>query len=290
MESLSDAAERVRRWATEVMDPRTPRSASRLLVDLGRQYAWPWWNVLLAQPALRQLPAGTPAVAASAAVWALVRGHGESIGPVPWITTDDAAAGRIALPHQRRRPRRPPARAAIGVRTVWIEPIAVPAAAVTDASALAVRAHDTARTWGLLMPHRRQPFDHLVSVGRHLLQLGVPGHSLPSLFTGPGQTRPLDPGWIATAAAVALVSAHQARAALEPAGIADEAAATLTATARRCDPGAAALRNLHWISALTSELLQVIGRPHGWNGGLLTVACSGTTPGDSSPLTEREIS
>src|SRR5664279_6101108 len=67
----------------------------QLAGDLGRQYAWPWWNTLLSQPVLAALGDGVPAVAASPAQWALA-GTMPSVDLVPWLVPVCAATRIMA--------------------------------------------------------------------------------------------------------------------------------------------------------------------------------------------------
>lgn len=277
---------------TEVRTAATEAFASlavtqQVLTDLGRQYAWPWWNVLLAQPTLRLLRDGTPVVAAVRELWSECGDQPASVGPVPWIPADSIANPLVRLPRQARQSG--PRAVSWSVHQVWLEPTVVVGGTVDGVESLVQRSRDTARQWGLLLP-RSEPFDVIVRVARHVVQLGFdssgphPGLFLPDVAAD----GPLNPRWLSEAAASIVLAAHRAPGVLGPAGITADLAEQMVPARDRGTPvgAAAAVRNLHWTTSLAHQLLRIIGRPAGWNGGLLTLASTGTMPG---PIRTTEV-
>lgn len=294
----SDLVHAVTCWAAATVTD--PGELPVIVSDLGRQYAWPWWNVLLAQPALRELSGGGPAVAATGEVWSLL-GHVPGAGPIHWLNpvytvTRGPADGRpsVVLPPGTASPR--------GVRSwrrrepqavqsiqVWIEATRVPDPRSYMAWQLATAAAEAARVTSVLCPPAAQPFDVICRIAMQLLALGIgdPDSCPAPLMHGLPVASPAPASAVAAAAAQALLAAHRLTLPLLPAGTAGEIAAAIASHAHRLDDQqvtALGVRTLHSISELLHTLLGMLGRP-AWNGGLLTLACTGDSQLSAPRLT-----
>src|SRR5664279_5169171 len=154
----------VRRRAAEVAE--SGELWVRLAGDLGRQYAWPWWNTLLSHPVLAAFGDGVPAVAASPAQWALA-GTMPAVNLVPWLvpvgtaTRTMAGSGRPLVPGEFGSP---------GERIQWrhrlsglrAEQVVIEATrtgSTPDAGRLVAAARSAAWVWGLTVAGPAQPFD-----------------------------------------------------------------------------------------------------------------------------------
>ena len=190
----------------------------RLAGDLGRQYAWPWWNTLLSHPVLAALGDGVPAVAASPAQWALA-GTMPSVDLVPWLvpvgaaTRTMAGSGRLLVPGKAGSP---------GERIQWrhglsglrAEQVVIEATrmrSTPDAGRLVDAARSAAWVWGLAVAEPAQPFDLLVALAQHALMSGVmAGWTVPPvlLVDLPAAGEPGDRLLLAISAAVGFLAAH----------------------------------------------------------------------------------
>src|SRR5664279_3584207 len=256
----------------------------RLAGDLGRQYAWPWWNTLLSQPVLAALGDGVPAVAASPAQWALA-GTMPSVDLVPWLVPVCAAtrtmtgSGRPMLPGQFNSP---------GDRIQWrhglsglrAEQVVIEATrmrSTPDAGRLVDAARPAAWVWGLTVAEPAQPFDRLVALAQHALTSGVmAGSTVPPvlLVDLPAAGEPGDRLLLAISAAVGFLAAHGVSGVFGPAGLPQELADradTAFTDVPRWVRAAAVLTACHAVQVLITVLLRVVGVPV-WRGGLLTMA------------------
>ncbi|WP_154674215.1 hypothetical protein [Nakamurella lactea] len=259
-----------------------------VVAGLGRQYGWPWWNVLLAQPALRQLGRGEFAVAATADVWSLI-GHTPAAGPIDWLTpsitlTRSHGPARPAMPRGAGAPgglrswrRRTPGD--LAGSQVWIEATHAPDPRPYVAGQLVERAREAARIESVLLPRSAQPFEIITRTALQLLASGVgdPEHCPAPVLVGLPQVRPAPATAVAAAAAWAVLAAHRVTLPLLPAGTPDDIAAAFAVAVQPLDwaqSAALGARTLHSISELLQTLLGMLGRPP-WNGGLLTLASTG---------------
>src|SRR5664280_616 len=229
---LSLAALEVRRRAAEVAE--SGELWVRLAGNLGRQYAWPWWNTLLSRPVLAALGDGVPAVAASPAQWALA-GTMPTVGLVPWLvpvcaaTRTAAGSGRPLVPGKAGSP---------GERIQWrhtlaglrAEQVVIEATrmrSTPDAGRLVDAARSAAWVWGLTVAESAQPFDLLVGLAEHALMPGVLAGSTvpqPLLVDLPADNATGDRWLLAISAAVGFLAAHGVSGVFGPAGLPQELA------------------------------------------------------------------
>jgi len=279
---LALAALDVRRRAAEVA--HSGELWVRLAGDLGRQYAWPWWNTLLSHPVLAALGDGVPAVAASPAQWALA-GTMPTVELVPWLVPVGAATRTMA---GSGRPLMPGEFGSPGDRIQWrhglsglrAEQVVIEATrmrSTPDAGRLVDAAWSAAWVWGLTVAAPAQPFDLLVALAQHALTSGVvAGSTVPPvlLVDLPTVDVPGDRLLLAISAAVGFLAAHGVSGVFGPAGLpqelaqrADTAFTGLPRSARE----AAVLTACNAVQVLITMLLRVVGVPQ-WRGGLLTTA------------------
>jgi len=276
------AALEVRRRAAEVAE--SGELWVRLAGDLGRQYAWPWWNTLLSRPVLAALGDGVPAVTASPAQWALA-GTTPSVGLVPWLvpvgaaTRTVAGSGRPLLPGQFGSPgdRIQWRHALTGLRAEQVVIEATRMRSTPEAGRLVDAARSAAWVWGLTVAEPAQPFDLLVALAQHALTSGVmAGSTVPQvlLVDLPAAGEPGDRLLLAISAAVGFLAAHGVSGVFGPAGLpqelaqrADTAFTGLPLRAR----AATVLTSCNAVQVLITVLLRVVGVPV-WRGGFLTMA------------------
>ena len=279
---LALAALEVRRRAAEVA--HSGELWVRLAGDLGRQYAWPWWNTLLSRPVLAALGRGIPAVAASPAQWALA-GTMPTVDLVPWLVPVGAATRTMA---GSGRPLVPGKAGSPGDRIQWrhglsglrAEQVVIEATrmrSTQDAGRLVDAARSAAWVWGLTVAEPAQPFDLLVALAQHALTSGVlAGSTMPKvlLVDLPAAGEPGDRLLLAISAAVGFLAAHGVSGVFGPAGLpqelvqrADKAFTGLPRWVR----AVTVLTSCNAVQVLISVLLRVVGVPE-WRGGLLTMA------------------
>src|SRR5664279_397964 len=197
---LALAVLEVRRRAAEVAE--SGERWVRLAGDLGRQYAWPWWNSLLTQPLLAALGDGVPAVAASPAQWALA-GTMPSVDLVPWLvpvgaaTRTMAGSGRLLVPGEFGSPgdRIQWRQGLTGLRAEQVVIEVTRMRSTPDAGRLVDAARSAAWVWGLTVAGPAQPFDLLVALAQQALTSGVvAGSTVPQvLLVGlPAHSGPAD--------------------------------------------------------------------------------------------------
>ncbi|HEY5148369.1 MAG TPA: hypothetical protein VIJ23_00795, partial [Mycobacterium sp.] len=229
---LALAALEVRRRAAEVAE--SGELWVRLAGDLGRQYAWPWWNTMLSRPVLAALGDGVPAVTASPAQWALA-GTTPTVDLVPWLvpvgtaTRTMTGSGRPLVPGKAGSP---------GERIQWrhglaglrAEQVVIEATRIRstqDAGRLVDAARSAAWVWGLTVAPAAQPFDLLVALAQHALTSGVmAGSTVPQvlLVDLPAAGEPGDRLLLAISAAVGFLAAHGVSGVFGPAGLPQELA------------------------------------------------------------------
>src|SRR5450755_4407649 len=229
---LALAVLEVRRRAAEVAE--SGELWVRLAGDLGRQYAWPWWNTLLTQPVLAALGRGIPAVAASPAQWELA-GTTPTVDLVPWLvpvwttTRTMAGSGRPLVPGEFGSPgeriqwRHRPS----GLRAEQVVIEATPMRSTPDAGRLVDAARSAAWVWGLPVAAPAQPFDLLVALAQQALMSGVlAGSTVPPvlLVDLPADSGPGDRWLLAISAAVGFLAAHGVSGVFGPAGLPQELA------------------------------------------------------------------
>ena len=279
---LALAALDVRRRAAEVA--HSGELWVRLAGDLGRQYAWPWWNTLLTRPVLAALGDGVPAVAASPAQWALA-GTMPSVDLVPWLVPVGAAMRTMA---GSGRPLMPGEFGSPGDRIQWrhglsglrAEQVVIEATrmrSTPDAGRLVDAARSAAWVWGLTVAAPAQPFDLLVALAQHALTSGVvAGSTVPPvlLVDLPTVDVPGDRLLLAISAAVGFLAAHGVSGVFGPAGLPQELARraeTAFAGLPRWAGAAAVLTACSAVQVLITVMLRVVGVPV-WRGGPLTMA------------------
>ena len=272
----------VRRRAAEVAE--SGELWVRLAGDLGRQYAWPWWNTLLSHPVLAALGDGVPAVATSPAQWALA-GTMPSVDLVPWLvpvcaaTRTVAGSGRPLLPGQFGSPgdRIQWRHGLAGLRAEQVVIEATRMRSTPDAGRLVDAARSAAVVWGLTVAGPAQPFDLLVALAQHALMSRVlAGSTVPQvlLVDLPAAGEPGDRLLLAISAAVGFLAAHGVSGVFGPAGLPQELAQradTAFTGLPRWAGAAAVLTACNAVQVLITVLLRVVGVP-AWRGGLLTMA------------------
>ena len=279
---LALAALEVRRRAAEVAE--SGELWVRLAGDLGRQYAWPWWNTLLSRPVLAALGDGVPAVTASPAQWALA-GTMPSVDLVPWLvpvgaaTRTMAGSGRPLVPGEFGSPgdRIQWRHTLAGLRAEQVVIEATRMRSTPDAWRLVDAARSAAWVWGLTVAEPAQPFDLLVALAEHALTSGVlAGSTVPQvlLVDLPADGEPGDRLLLAISAAVGFLAAHGVSGVFGPAGLPQELAHradTAFTDLPRWVRTAAVLTACNAVQVLITVLLRVVGVPE-WRGGLLTMA------------------
>src|SRR5664279_972036 len=279
---LQRAALDVRRRAAEVAE--SGELWVRLAGDLGRQYAWSWWNTLLSRPVLAALGGGVPAVAASPAQWALA-GTMPSVDLVPWLvpvgaaTRTMAGSGRPLVPGEFGSPpgdRIQWRHALAGLRAEQVVIEATRMRSTPDAGRLVDAARSAAWVWGLAVAEPAQPFDLLVALAEHALTSGVlAGSTVPQvlLVDLPAHSGPGDRLLLAISAAVGFLAAHGVSGVFGPAGLPQELAEradTAFTGLPRWVRAATVVTACHAVQVLITVLLRVVGVP-AWRGGLLTM-------------------
>lgn len=272
----------VTRWASSVSGQESLWTTT--IGDVGRQYAWPWWNTLLARPALARFGGAAPGVAATADVWSLM-GRVPAAGPVPWlvgvhtVTRQPAPAGPPVPPGDPipagRRLRQLSQVERFAAAQVWIE--ATDRAAPVPAEELVASIRDAARGWSVLVPAAAQPFEALQRLARTMTEFDVDDTTPAPLVEGLPIVGPPSGELVATCAAWALIAAHGLSAVFLPAGTPAATAAAMAAAVEGGDwteRAAHGVRTLHAVAQTLQQLLAAVGRP-AWNGGLLTVASTG---------------
>lgn len=273
----------VTRWASSVSGQESLWTTT--IGDMGRQYAWPWWNTLLARPALARFGGAAPGVAATADVWSLIGGV-PAAGPVPWlvgvhtVTRQPAPAGRPVPPADPippgRRLRQLSRVERFAAAQVWIEATDRPAPVPAESLVASIR--DAARGWSVLVPASAQPFGALERLARSMTESDGDDTTPSPLIEGLPIVGPPSAELVATCAAWALIAAHGLSAVFLPAGTPTATATAIAAAAVEgadwTERAAHGVRTLHAVAQTLQQLLAAVGRPV-WNGGLLTVASSG---------------
>src|SRR5664279_3830746 len=268
---LALAVLEVRRRAAEVAE--SGELWVRLAGDLGRQYAWPWWNTLLSRPVLAALGDGVPAVAASPAQWALA-GTTPTVDLVPWLVPVCAATRTVAGSAGERIQWR---HGLSGLRSEQVVIEATRMRSTPDAGRLVDAARSAAWVWGLAVAEPAQPFDRLVALAEQALMSGVvAGSTVPPvlLVDLPAAGGPGDRLLLAVSAAVGFLAAHGVSGVLGPAGLPQalaRRAETAFAGVPRWVRASAVLTACSAVQVLITVLLRVVGVPV-WRGGLLTMA------------------
>ena len=256
----------------------------RMAGELGRQYAWPWWNTMLTHPTLAELADGVAGVAASPEVWTLA-GPMPTVEALPWLVPvrtatrtvvgsgRELAPGEFAAPGERIRWRH----AVTGLRAEQVVIEATALRSTPDAGRLVDAARSAAWVWGLTVAAPAQPFDLLVALAQHALTSGVvAGSTVPQvlLVDLPTVDVPGDRLLLAISAAVGFLAAHEVSGVFGPAGLPQELAQraeTAFTGLPRWAGAAAVLTACHAVQVLITVLLRVVGVPV-WRGGLLTMA------------------